>query len=477
MIKGRKDSRVQMNLITREGECKYSEDLFATEIPVWYEGNGEVRSEWLSICEGERNQTKRLLESVIDLGNLRKAYAKVRSNGGSSGVDKESIEDFGIRFRNEYGTIQSSILEGRYEPKEVKGVQIPKPQGGYRQLGIPTVEDRVVQQAILQVLQPYYDPKFSEFSYGFRPHRSAHQALVQSCRYVKGGYTRVVDIDLSKFFDEVNHQRLEWLLSTRIGDNRLLGLIGKILRTGILESGLVSQRTKGTPQGSPLSPLLSNIVLDELDQELQRRGLRYVRYADDVKVFVRSKLSSERVMSSLSRFIEERMLLKINQEKSGIRYARDTEFLGYRLQYGGKLIISAKSELRLKDKLRVITSRKRGVSFEQLMMEVRLVLSGWLHYFKMAQMKKKLMQIEGWLRRRLKCYRLKQCKRAIGIVRFMRSLGVEETLSWRLALSGKGWWRKSNTPATNIGMNNEWFASQGYYSLSEHYEKLHRKPL
>ncbi len=477
MKKGRKDSRNQMNLITRQGECNFSEDLFATDIPVWYEGNGAVRSEWLSICERERNQTKNLLESVIDLGNLRKAYVSVRSNGGSSGIDKESVLAYGERFKTDYRALQTALLEGSYTPNLVKGVQLPKPDGGYRQLGIPTVEDRVVQQAILQVLQPYYDPKFSNYSYGFRPHRSTHQALVESCRYVKAGYTRVVDIDLSKFFDEVNHQRLEWLLSTRIGDKRLLDLIHKILRTGILEDGLVSQRIKGTPQGSPLSPLLSNIVLDELDQELQRRGLCYVRYADDVKVFVRSKLSSERVMGSLTKFIEERMLLKINYEKSGIRSARDTEFLGYRLQYGGKLSLSVKSEARLKSKLRTLTQRNRGVSFGQMINEIRIVLEGWLRYFSMALMKKKLEQIDGWLRRRLKCYRLKQCKRAIGIVRFMRSLGVEETLSWRLALSGKGWWRKSNTPATNIGMNNEWFTRQGYYSLSDNYQKLHRTPL
>lgn len=477
MLKGRQDSRNQMNLITRQGECNFSEDLFATGVPVWYKGNGEVRSEWLSICEGERNQTKELLERVIDLGNLRKAYEKVKSNGGSSGVDKESILEYGARFKHDYLLLQRSLLDGSYTPDLVLGVQIPKAGGGYRQLGIPTVADRVVQQAILQVLQPYYDPKFSPYSYGFRPHRSCQEALRQSCRYVKAGYTRVVDIDLSKFFDEVNHQRLEWLLSTRIGDKRLLSLIHKILRSGILQDGLVSQRIKGTPQGSPLSPLLSNIVLDELDQELERRGLCYVRYADDVKIFVKSKLSSERVFKSLTAFIERRMLLKINYDKSGIHYAKDTEFLGYRLQYGGKLILSEKSERRLKDKLRTLTRRNRGVSFGQIIKELRQVLEGWLHYFHMALMKKKLSQIDGWLRRRLKCYRLKQCKRAISVFRFMQSLGVEKTLSWRLALSGKGYWRLSNSPATNIGMNNEWFARQGYYSLSENYQKLHRKPL
>jgi group II intron reverse transcriptase/maturase len=388
-----------------------------------------------------------------------------------------SIQEFGVWFSTHYQELQSQILQEVYQPQAVKGVQIPKPKGGIRQLGIPTIKDRVVQQAISQVLQPIFDPKFSPYSYGFRPKRNAHQALQQASLYVKSGKNIVVDLDLAKFFDEVNHQRLMWLLSCRIGDKRLLRLIAKILKTNILQDGLQEQRIKGTPQGSPLSPLLSNIVLDELDQELSRRGLSFVRYADDVQILVSSQMSAQRVQGSIIKFIENKMKLKVNREKSGIKPCHKVNFLGYSLLYGGKLGLSQTSEQRFKEKLKTITQRKRWVSLEQILKELNVVLRGWLQYFKLAQMKTKLQQIEGWLRRRLKCFRLKQCKRAIGIVRFLRKLGVEKTLCWRTALSGKGWWRLSNSPALNIGMNNSWFLEQGFYSITDNYKQLHRNPL
>jgi hypothetical protein len=241
-----------------------------------------------------------------------------------------------------------------------------------------------------------------------------------------------------------------------------------------LQDGLQTQRIKGTPQGSPLSPLLSNIILDELDQELMRRGLNFVRYADDVQIFVGSIKSAERVSEGIIRFIEDRMLLKVNREKSGIKKCTEVTYLGYSFLANGTLRLSDKSEQRLKDKLRDITRRNRGVSFEQILKELNPILQGWLQYFRLARMKTRLDKIEGWLRRRLKCYRLKQCKRVIGIVRFLVSLGVEKTLSWRTALSGKGWWRLSNSPALNIEMNNHWFAVQGLYSLSDNYKRLFR---
>lgn len=476
MKKGRKQLTKQMNPAGQE-ECFQGKDLFEVEIPVWYQNNGKVNPAWLSICKEERNQTMNLLEQVTSFGNLQKAYKQVRRNGGSGGVDQMSIEEFGDWLGKHYQELQSDILQGNYEPQMVRGIKIPKPKGGFRQLGIPTIKDRVVQQAISQVLQPVFDPKFSPNSYGFRPKRNAHQALQQACKCVKSGKTKVVDLDLAKFFDEVNHQRLMWLLSTRIGDKRLLQLIAKILKTDILTDGLQEQRTKGTPQGSPLSPLLSNIVLDELDQELSRRGLSFVRYADDVQILVSSQKSAERVQTSIINFIENKMKLKVNREKSGIKPCYKVNFLGYSLLYEGKLGLSTTSEQRLKDKLKTITQRKRGVSFEQILKEIKVVLQGWLQYFHLAQMKSKLATIEGWLRRRLKCFKLKQCKRAIGIVRFLTKLKVEKTLCWRVALSGKGWWRLSNSPALNIGMNNNWFLEQGFYSLTLNYQKLFRKPL
>lgn len=458
----------------RQKECIYSDSLFATDVPVWYEKSGKVSPVWLSICEEERTRTTELLERVSEPSNLAKAYKHVKKNGGSAGVDSVSIKEFGEWFNTNYKTLQTELQTQTYAPQAVRGVKIPKPKGGTRQLGIPTVKDRVVQQAITQVLQPFYDVKFSERSYGFRPKRSAHQALRAAGKIVKSGKTIVVDLDLEKFFDQVNHQRLMWLLGTRIGDERLLKLIGKILKTGILQNGLLEQRIKGTPQGSPLSPLLSNIVLDELDQELTRRELEFVRYADDIKIFVSSSASAERVYTSIIEFIENRMKLKVNRLKSAVNPCYKVNFLGYSLLYKGKLGLSDASEARLKEKVKQITQRNRGVSIEQMLDELKSKLQGWLQYFRLAQMKTKLVKIEGWIRRRLKCFRLKQCKRTIGIVRFLTRLGVENTLCWRTALSGKGWWRLSNSPALNIGMNNQWFRDKGFYSLTENYKRLYR---
>ena len=458
-------------------ECCNQGSLFVTDIPVWYEKDGRVSSVWLSTCEEERNQTTNLMERLTDYSNLHKAYEQVRRNGGSSGIDKQSVQEVGIWVKGNYKELQDELMSGTYVPHPVKGVQIPKPKGGFRQLGIPTVKDRIVQQAINQVLQPIYDEKFSASSFGFRPRRGAHDALRRACEIVQSGKSTVVDLDLAKFFDEVNHQRLLWLLSTRIGDKRLLSLIKRILKTGIFQGGLCGQRTKGTSQGSPLSPLLSNIVLDELDQELTRRGLDFVRYADDVQIFVSSQMAGERVQDGVIRFIEGRMLLKVNRDKSGVKPSYKVNYLGHSLLRGGKLGLSKSSEERLKTKLKELTRRNRGVSFEQVLKEIEVVLQGWLQYFKYASMKSKLEKLDGWLRRRLKCYRLKQCKRTISIVRFLTSLGVEKTLSWRTALSGKGWWRLSNSPALNMGMNNVWLAKQGYYSLSDSYKQLFRNPL
>lgn len=476
MIKDREQSREQMKF-AGQTECLYTGDLFTSEIPVWYDRSGKVSPAWLSFCKEERNQTTNLLDRIGTASNLQTAFRHVLRNSGSSGVDGQSVKEFGEWFSDHYQELQAELLTGTYKPQPVKGVRIPKPKGGYRQLGIPTVRDRVVQQAIHQVLQPLYDPYFSPYSYGFRPKRNAHQALQKAGEIIKTGRHRVVDLDLAKFFDEVNHQRLLWLLSTRIGDKRVLSLIGKILKTNILQGGLEEQRIKGTPQGSPLSPLLSNIVLDELDQELMRRGLCFVRYADDLQIFVRSKKASERVIESVIGFIEGRMLLKVNREKSSIKPLYRVNFLGHSFQNTGNLSLSKASEERLKDKIRQITRRNRGVSFDQVLKELTKFLPGWLLYFRHAQMKAKLGEIEGWLRRRLRSYRLKQCKRAIGIARFLKSLKVSASEAWRIALSGKGWWRLSKTLTTSMGMNNQWFLDQGFYSLSDNYKRLHRNLL
>ena len=328
MEKGRKQLDSQMNP-AGQGEWAAGNGLFAAGVPVWYEKSGKVNPAWLSSCGEERNHTDKLLEGIASYSNLESAYKRVRKNGGGAGVDGMGVKEFKAWFIQNWKGLQGELLTGSYTPQMVKGVEIPKPNGGVRQLGIPTVRDRVVQQAINQVLQRMYDPTFSPNSYGFRPGRSAHQALKRCCEIVKGGKVRVVDIDLEKFFDKVNHQRLLWLLGTRIGDGRLLDLIGKILKTDILKGGLVEQRVQGTPQGSPLSPLLSNIVLDELDQELSRRGLSFVRYADDLQIFVSSGKAAARVLEGITQFIEDRMKLKVNREKSGTRPCHEVNFLSH----------------------------------------------------------------------------------------------------------------------------------------------------
>ena len=451
--------------------------LFAEGVTVCYTRSGKVNPEWLSACEEERNSGENLMEQIADPLNLQKAYQRVVQNGGSGGVDGMTVKELQAWLGKNLAELEQQLLEGSYEPQAVRGVQIPKRQGGNRQLGIPTVRDRLVQQAIQQVLSVRYERIFSPNSYGFRPNKNAHQALKQAGIYVASGKGYVIDLDLEKFFDEVNHHRLMWLLSTRIGDRRLLQLIHRYLKAGMLQDGLNEQRTKGTPQGSPLSPLLSNIVLDELDKELAQRGHSYVRYADDVKIFVSSQQRAEAAKRSITRYIENKLKLKVNITKSKTCKGYELNFLGHSILGNGELGLSKQSEARLKSKLKEVTQRNRGMSLEEMLARLRTIQQGWLQYFCYARMKGKMESIDGWLRRRLKSFRLKQCKRAIGIVRWLRKLGVEETLSWRTALSGKGWWRISNSPAINIGMNNQWFTAQGYYSLSENYKVLHRKSL
>lgn len=459
------------------GERGQSNHLYAEAVPVWYSRSGKVNPEWLSACREQRNLTKGLMEQIADPLNLGKAYQRVLSNGGSGGVDKMTVKELQGWLGENLNQLQDQLLQGLYEPQPLRRAEIPKASGGKRQLGIPTVKDRLIQQALHQVLSVDYERIFSTRSYGFRANKNAHQALKQAGSYVAEGKSYVIDLDLEKFFDEVNHHRLMWLLSTRIGDKRVLQLIHRYLQAGMLEEGLPEQRIKGTPQGSPLSPLLSNIVLDELDKELERRGNSYVRYADDVKIFVSSNERAKEVKASITKYIIEKLKLKVNQSKSRICRGYELNFLGHSILKDGSLGLSKQSEQRLKDKVREVTKRKRGISLEEMLGGLRTKLQGWLNYFRYAAMSKKMETIDGWIRRKLKCFRLKQCKRRIGIVRWLSKLGVEETLSWRTALSGKGWWRLSNSPALNIGMNKMWFVQQGYYSLSENYKSLHRKSL
>jgi RNA-directed DNA polymerase len=431
--------------------------------------------EWLSDCEKERTLTAGLMDRVSELSNLERACRHVMSNRGRGGVDGMEVSELGEWFTAHWRDLQKSLLAGSYRPQAVRGVEIPKASGGKRLLGIPTVVDRVVQQALHQVLSVGYERVFSESSYGFRPNRSAHQALHQAAEHVSEGKNWVVDLDIAKFFDEVNHDRLMWLLSRRIGDKRVLKLIHRFLETGLMLGGIESQRIKGTPQGGPLSPLLGNIVLDELDKELERRGHDFVRYADDVIILVGSELAAHRVLHSVSEYLAKRLKLRVSETKSRVCRPSELNFLGHRIFSDGSLGLSPESERRVKAEIRWITRRNRGVSLGQVIEELNRKLIGWLHYFRHARMKGKIRNLFSWLKRKLRCYRLKQGKRPIGVMRMLHRLGVPKHRAWTTAASRKGWWRKANTPAANEGMNNQWFTAQGLEDFNALYLRLHPK--
>ncbi len=423
--------------------------------------------ELLSLLERERALTENIMERIVDYVNLNRACQRVIQNGGSSGVDGMDVKELRQWYNKNHNGLRSALLTEKYEVSPVLKVEIPKESGGKRMLGIPTVKDRLVQQAIHQELSKHYEPYFSESSYGFRPGRSAHQAIEQSVKYIKEGKEWVVDIDLEKFFDKINHDRLMQRLSKRVGDKRLLRLIRAFLRAGMMEGGLEEQRISGTPQGGPLSPLLSNIVLDELDIELEQRGHNFCRYADDCNVYVKSKKAGERVMESIVEFIEKKLKLKVNRSKSGVRHCSEVKFLGYTIMSGGGIRVADKAIERFKDKVRTITQRNRGVKFEQVIKELSTIIVGWTNYFRLANTwKKNIIEMDGWIRRKLRCYRLKQCGRKYSIVKFLRGLGCEESKSWNVVMYSQGWWNMSRKVAVGHAMNIKWFTQIGLQSLA-----------
>jgi group II intron reverse transcriptase/maturase len=424
--------------------------------------------------EGQQGRalTENLMTIICSSSNLKQAYKQVKRNKGVAGTDQMPTEKFADWFIENGERLINDLLQGTYKPQTVKQVEIPKTKGGTRELGIPTVTDRIIQQSIAQVLSPIYEREFSSFSYGFRPKRRALQALQQASGYVKSGRGIVVDMDLQSFFDEVNHDRLMYQLSTKIADKTLLRLIRKYLRSGILSGGLISQRIKGTPQGSPLSPLLSNIVLDELDKELENRGHCFVRYADDFSIYVRSQKAGERVKSSISSFITNKLKLKINEEKSIVCEVNKATLLGHTILKDGNLVVAKSNVSRFKASIRQITKRNRGISFEQVISELNPKLRGWFEYFKYTKSKGLFSELDAWIRRKLRCYRIKQTKRTIGLVRFLKKQGIETWQAWIIALSGKGWWRKSATPQLHQAMNKSWFDELKLFNLSLNYAKF-----
>ncbi len=415
-----------------------------------------------------------LMEQICSSANLNQALRRVKKNKGCAGVDKLDITATIAMLRQSSNgqAFRQSLLDGSYQPQPVLGVEIPKPNGGVRQLGIPTVLDRIVQQAITSILSDIYEPKFSDSSYGFRPKRSAHHALAAASRYIREGRVYVVDIDLAKYFDTVNHDRLMYRLSQDITDKRVLKLIRSYLQAGIMRYGIVEQRQRGTPQGGPLSPLLSNIVLDELDKELERRGHKFCRYADDCQIYVSSEEAATRVKESITAFLEQKLKLTVNREKSAATRVTERAYLGHCFGMDGGIHLSKAAQAQMKKRVRQITKRNRGRELESVIAELTQYLRGWQHYFKLAISKSAMQRLDEWIRRRLRCYRLKQRKRKHSIATWLRQQGVSERNAWKLAMSDKGWWHLALTPQLNHAMPIKWFEELGLYSLRDGYESL-----
>ncbi len=411
--------------------------------------------------------SEQLMEEVCGRKNCQQAMARVKSNKGSAGVDGMTVEQLPAYLKQHWPAIREQLLRGTYKPQPVKRVEIPKPDGGMRQLGIPTVLDRFIQQAVMQVLQGRWDRTLSDYSYGFRPGRSAHQAVAKAQQYIAAGYGWVVDLDLEKFFDRVNHDKLMSKIAKRVSDQRLLKLIRAFLRAGVMAGGLVSPTDEGTPQGGPLSPLLSNLVLDELDQELERRGHRFVRYADDSNIYVRSRRAGERVMMSTRKFITTKLKLKVNEEKSAVARPRERKFLGFSFtgQREPKRRIAPKAIARFKQRVRELTRRTRGVSVETMVAQLGRYLTGWRGYFGFCQTPSVLGKLDRWLRRRLRSVVWKQWKYAR--VRFaeLRKRGVGKDLAAQTAGSAHGPWHLSNSPALSYALPNAYLASLGLPQL------------
>jgi RNA-directed DNA polymerase len=412
--------------------------------------------------------TEQLMEEICQAENCKQALARVKANKGSAGIDGMTVEKLPDYLKQRWPEIREQLLSGTYKPQPVKRVEIPKPDGGVRKLGIPTALDRLVQQMVLQVLQRSWDPTFSEHSYGFRPGRSAHQAVAQAQKYIAEGYGWVVDLDLEKFFDRVNHDRLMARLAQRIKDKRVLKLIRRFLQAGVMENGLVSPVDEGTPQGGPLSPMLSNIVLDELDQELERREHRHVRYADDCNIYVRSERAGERVMESITRFLTAKLKLKVNQAKSAVAQPKDRKFLGFSFTSGkqARRRIAPKAILRFKERIRELTCRTRGISMEQRAKELSTYLRGWRGYFGFCQTPSILYRLDQWLRRRLRSVLWKQWKRGNKRFAELRKRAIGHDLAAKTAGSAHGPWHLANSRALAIALPNSYFDSLGIPRLA-----------
>jgi len=414
-----------------------------------------------------------LMEAVVDSDNIEQAWKHVKANRGAPGPDGITLTEFPAWFRPRWPEIRQQLLDGTYRPSAVRRVTIDKPDGGSRDLGIPNVIERLIQQAIVQVLTPVFDPEFSESSHGFRPGRSAHGAAKQVQRTIRRGYRFAVDLDLSKFFDRVQHDVLMSHVARKVDDKRLLKLLGRYLRAGVVVEGILQPTREGTPQGGPASPLLANILLDALDKELERRGLPFVRYADDLVIFTKSRRSAERVFASISRYLTQKLRLVVNQEKSRVIASDGVEFLGF--VFRGKratINVSAKSLTRFKRRVREITGRSRGISMERRLSELRSYVRGWMGYFALAAQLKLFARLDGWLRRRIRMCYWKRWRHPRTRRRELIRLGVPRRQAIRHARSRKGPWHMAKTIASGVGMTNAWLQEQGMLSLKSLWAEL-----
>ncbi len=414
------------------------------------------------------NSTTHLMEKCVGRDNVLKAWKRVKQNGGSAGVDGMQIDEAGLWLRTHWPRIRGELLNGRYQPAKVRCVQIPKSMGGMRQLGIPTVLDRLIQQCILQILQPLWDPTFHPDSYGFRPGRSAHQAICRAQTLIQGGRHYCVDVDLEKFFDRVNHDVLMDRVMKRIGDHRLVDLIRRYLKAGILDQGMNVERVEGTPQGGPLSPLLANLLLDDVDWELEKRGLSFVRYADDCNVYVKSRRAANDAMATLEK-LYTRLKLRMNREKSAVALAWERKFLGYRFWIGSKSrvypTVAPESVKRLKERIRQITRRTCGRSVKQVVEELTLYLRGWKEYFRLAENATLRRDLDSWIRRRLRMIYLKQWKRGTAWYRELVARGLPSHAAASIAGASRSYWRMAGTTGVAVALPSSLFASLGLPQL------------
>jgi group II intron reverse transcriptase/maturase len=463
MTTGAAEGRVEMPGASPEGSGRKPREYGRCAANV----TGRRATHWPEAATG-------LMEKIVSRGNMMAAYTRVMRNKGAPGVDDMPVTALKGYLQEDWPRIREELLAGRYHPQPVRKVEIPKPGGGTRMLGIPTVLDRLIQQAVHQVLSPLFDPGFSESSYGFRPGRSAHQAVKAAQRHVEDGLRWVVDIDLEKFFDRVHHDTLMSLVKRKVADREVLSLIDRYLKAGILEGGLASPRVEGTPQGGPLSPLLSNILLDELDKELERRGHRFCRYADDCNIYVATRRSGERVMASISQYLSERLRLTVNPSKSAVERPWKRSFLSYSMTWHRKprLTVARKAVDRLKANLKTIFRRGKGKRLQTTIEETTPKVRGWLNYFRHAEVKGIFEELDGWLRRKLRRILWKQWKRPYTRARNLMRRGLTEATAWRSATNGRGPWWNAGAAHMHKAFPKSYFDQLGLVSLMTQYHRL-----